>query len=247
MKLGLASNFQDEVNNVEVIWDTFKDVVDQWVVVDSGSTDGTQDKLREIVGDKLILIESDMIKFNGYGYSRTKLIEFSEGMDWVLIFDGDERMLKEDVAKLATMVNTNPNYDLIWLPRCHYQDWEMTKVEYGGMDKIGSDWREAIQINPDWQPRLIRRTMIDGKSKVHYIRRVHEWVKGVDNQLRERTSPVIRHFGWMKSAEKQKAVSDVCNELWKMDQEHRETYVLENERGYAIIPPELRKKAETNE
>ena len=62
MKLGLTSNFQDEVGNVEAIWDIFKDVVDQWLVVDSGSTDGTQDKLREVVGDKLILIDSDMIK-----------------------------------------------------------------------------------------------------------------------------------------------------------------------------------------
>ena len=236
MRLGLASNMQDEVGNIAAIWDIFKDVVDQWVVVDSGSTDGTQDKLREVVGDKLILIESDMIKTNGYGYSRTKLIELSEGMDFVLIFDGDERMLKEDVDKLVTIVNTNPNYDMIWLPRCHYQNWEMTQVEYGSMDKVGSDWQEAIRINPDWQPRLIKRTMHNGKSKVRYIRRVHEMVKGVDNQLRDLNSPVVRHFGWMKTDEKKKAVAALCNELWQADKDNKEifdTYVLENAAGTA--------------
>lgn len=249
MRLGLASNMQDEVDNIEAIWTIFKDVVDQWVVVDSGSTDGTQDKLREVVGDKLILIESAMIKTNGYGYSRTKLLELSTDMDWVLIFDGDERMLPEDVTKLVNIVNTNPNYDMIWLPRCHYQDWGMTQVEYGSMDKIGSDWQEAIRINPDWQPRLIKRTMNDGKSKVRYIRRVHETVKGVDNQLRDLSSPVIRHFGWMKSSEKKQAVAALCNELWQADKDNKEifdTYILENAAGTATASNPWNKE-KTNE
>ena len=249
MKLGLASNIQDEVSNIEPIWNIFKDIVDQWVVVDSGSTDGTQDKLREVVGDKLILIESNMIKTNGYGYSRTKLIELSDGCDWILIFDGDERMLQEDVNKLVNIVNANPNHDMIWLPRCHYQDWGMNKVEYGSMDKTGSDWKEAIKINPDWQPRLIKRTIINGKSKVSYERRVHETVKGVGSQLRDLNSPVIRHFGWMKSAEKKKAVATLCDTLWQADKENKEifdTYVLENAAGTATASNPWNKEG-TNE
>lgn len=236
MRLGLASNFQDEVDNVEPIWNTFKDVVDKWVVVDSGSTDGTKEKLKEVVGDKLVLIESDMIKTNGYGYSRTKLIEFSEGMDWVLVFDGDERMLKEDVDKLHATVEANQGHDMVWLPRCHYQDWGMSKVEYGNMDTTGPDWRHALKVNPDWQPRLIKRTMNDGKSKVHYIRRVHELIKGIGTELRDLNSPVIRHFGFLKTEEKKQKVAALCNQLWQADKDNKEifdTYVLENKRGYA--------------
>ena len=236
-KLGLASNFQDEVSNVELIWEIFKDIVDKWTVVDSGSTDGTQDKLREIVGDRLNLIESDMIKTNGYGYSRTKLVEYSSGMDWVQIIDGDERMLQEDVIKLKVLIDSNPDYDLIWLPRCHYQDWAMTKVEYGSMNNIGSDWREAIRINPDWQPRLIRRTIIDGKSKVQFYRRVHEWVKA-EKQHRDIENPVIRHFGWMKSPERKQEVVNLCNKLWQMDKDNKEifdTYEEENKAGTTLV------------
>lgn len=248
LKLGLASNMQDEVNNIEEIWNLYKNVVDQWLVVDSGSTDGTQDKLREVVGDKLILVESDMIKSAGYGYSRTKLIELSEGMDWVHIVDGDERMFPEDAKKVRDLVTlVHDKYDLIRLPRCHYQDWEMTKVEYGSMDKIGSDWRRALKINPDWQPRLIKRTITDGVSKVQFFRRVHELIKGVDNELRSLDSPVIRHFGWMKTDEKQKQVSDLCNDLWKKDCENEEiadTFKMEIERGYAVRGPEVKKRVE---
>ncbi len=217
-KLFLASNFQDEVGNVEAIWNTFKDIIDGWTVVDSGSTDGTQDKLRELAGDKLRLIESDMIKVNGYGYARTKLIEYSDGSDWVLIWDGDERMMENDVKKVKFLVDYNPDVDIIFLPRCHYQKWDMSVVEYGSMDRTGPDWNEAIRINPDWQPRLIKRTLIEGKSKVHYKRRVHELIQGIDRQIRDIDSPVIRHFGFLKPPERLKMVSDLCQTLWKADQ-----------------------------
>lgn len=235
-KLYLCSNFQDEISNIEPIWNLFKGVVEKWVVVDSGSSDGTQQKLRDLVGDRLILVESDMIKQNGYGFSRTKLIEYAAGADWCLIWDGDERMAPEDILKLQALVDANPDYDMIRLPRCHYQDFEMTKVEYGSMDRIGSDYREAIHINPDFQPRLIRRTIIDGKSKVQFFRRVHEWVKGVDKEFKDLNCPVIRHFGWMKSPQRKQMVADLCDNLWKMDlanKEYVDTYEKENATGTA--------------
>jgi glycosyltransferase involved in cell wall biosynthesis len=217
-KLALCSNFQDEILNLEPIWNTFKDIIDLWVVVDSGSTDGTQDKLKELAGDRLRLIESDMIKTNGYGYARTKLIEYSEGVDFVLIWDGDERMMAHDVKKVKFLVEYNPDVDIIFLPRCHYQKWDMSVVEYGSMTVTGPDWNEAIRLNADWQPRLIRRTMIDGKSKVHFQRRVHELVQGVDRQIRNIDNPVIRHFGFLKPPERLKMVSYLCQTLWKADQ-----------------------------
>jgi len=217
-KLGLASNFQDEAGNLEAIWNTFKDIVDLWTVVDSGSSDGTQQKLKELAGDKLNLIESDMIHKNGYGYSRTKLIEYSEGMDWVLIWDGDERMHPNDVKKVKFLVDYNPDVDIIFLPRAHYQKWDESVVEYGSMTVTGPDWNEAIRRNPDWQPRLIKRTMIEGKSKVHYQRRVHELIQGIDRQIRNIDNPVIRHFGFLKPPERLKMVSDLCQTLWKADQ-----------------------------
>jgi glycosyltransferase involved in cell wall biosynthesis len=121
-KLALASNLQNEIDNIWPIWNLFQNICDMWTVVDSGSTDGTQEKLKEVVGTKLSLISSDMIKTIGYGFSRTKLIEFSEGMDWILIIDGDERMSLPDVVKLKAMIDEDTEHDLIWLPRCHFQD-----------------------------------------------------------------------------------------------------------------------------
>jgi len=221
MKLGLASNFHDEIGNIKPIWNIFENVVDQWTVVDSGSTDGTQERLREVVGDKLNLVESNKIRIPeyGYGYARTNLVEESKNMDWVLIVDGDERMLPEDIMKIRSIIRANENADIIFLPRCHYQNWEMTEVEYGNMDTLGTDWREAIKINPDWQPRLIKRTiMSDGGSKVYFERPVHEVACGVDIQIQDaENSPIIRHFGWMKSPERLRMISNLCRKLEGLD------------------------------
>ena len=213
MQLGLASNFQDEVDNIEPIWNLFKGVVDLWTVVDSGSTDGTQDKLKSQVGDKLNLIEDPMIKVHGYGYSRTKLIELSTSMDWVLIIDGDERMLPEEIGQLRPLIESHEDTDLILLPRCHYQNWEMTEVEYGNMETTGPDWHEALRINPDWQPRLFKRTITDGRSKIQFTKCVHEWPTGMEKEFKDISSPCIRHFGYLKSPERLKMVNDLCIQL----------------------------------
>jgi len=236
MKLALASNFENEVENIEPIWNTFKDIIDLWVVVDSGSTDGTQEKLKELVGNKLKLVESPMIKTEGYGYARTTLVELAEGCDWVLIWDGDERMLPDDVAKVKKIVDNDKRNDLIFLPRCHYQKWDMSEVEYGSMDRVGNNSEYALMINPDYQSRLVRRIIVGGKSKVHWIRRVHEMVTGFEHGFKSLKNPVIRHFGFLKTDARKKQVAELCDKLWHMDLENVEiakTYVAELKAGTA--------------
>jgi len=193
--------------------------VDQWLVVDSGSTDGTQEKLRELVGDKLLLIQDDMVRTKGYAYARTKLIELNKGMDWILIVDGDERMWLEDVKKLKNIVDSNPDYDMIWLPRVHYEgDLEKGWVRRGkgdGTNALGPDWKAAIRVLADWQPRLIKRTMINGQSKVQYKYVVHEIIYKSEtlNMLKDLNSPVIRHYRFYKSPERLKMIHEVCMHL----------------------------------
>lgn len=242
IKLALASNFENEWENIRQIWDLFKDTCFMWTVVDSGSKDRTIPYLKEMVGDKLNLIRSDEIKTKGYGYARTRLIELSEGADWVLILDGDERMLVSDILKILPLIANIPNnYQVIALPRCHYKDWDMKQVEYGSMDKVGTNWLRAISINPDWQHRLIRRIMIDGKSKISFIRRVHETIVGVseENVYRYLSNPVIRHFGWTKTDERKREIAQLCENLWQSDREFAETYEKENGAGTAnVLNPE---------
>jgi len=219
MKLGLASNFEDEYQNIEGLWKIFSLVIDQWLVVDSGSFDNTPWKLREVVGPKLKLIQDPMIKEYGFAYARTKLVELSEGMDWVFIIDGDERMCPFDAKKMRDILETNPPYDIIWLPRFVCHDREMRWIEFGGDNgTIGSNKFTAVRYHPDWQPRLIRRTMINGQSKVRFKRAVHE-VPIYDNieirELRDLNGPLIESFGRLKVVERRHKIGDLCRSLQK--------------------------------
>jgi len=217
--LGLASNFENEFQMIEGLWKIFGPVVDQWLVVDSGSQDNTQQKLREIVGDKLVLIEDPMVKEVGFAHARTQLIELSEGMDWVLTFDGDDLMCPDDAKKMKRMVDEDPPYDMIWLPRISCHDREMRWIEFGGGNgTIGSDKFVAIKHHADWQPKLVRRTMINGKSKVQFKRVTHEIpvYEGVNlREMRSYDNPIIESYGRLKTLEQRQKVGVLCRGLRK--------------------------------
>lgn len=218
MDLGLASNFEDEYQNIEGLWKIFGPVVEQWLVVDSGSKDNTEQKLREIVGDKLVFISDPMIKTHGFAYARTKLVELSEGMDWVFTIDGDDRMCPDDAKKMKDIIDEDPPYDIIWLPRIDCHDREMRWIELGASGgQPGPDKFMAIANHPDWQPKLIRRTMVRGQSKVHFKRAVHEIPMHNDpyplRELRDLGSPIIEAYGRLKTLETRLRIRQVCRDL----------------------------------
>ncbi len=221
MKLGLASNFYNEYGNVDGIWNLFKDVVDQWLVLDSHSQDNTQKRLQEVVGSKLILIDDDTCRTHT-GNARNKLIELSTSMDWVLIIDGDERMLPEEIQKLKTLVDSDPDYDIIWLPRISNWSWDLSMAQ-GGADSngIGPNRLQAIQNQPDWQPRLVKRTMIDNQSRVHFYRAAHEIIQGLNGveikQLNDLNSPVIDHFGRLRTPERKQFIHNIWYKDFRED------------------------------
>src|SRR3989304_6149994 len=216
-KLGLASNFFNEVDNVEPIWENFKDIVSHWLVVDTGSTDGTQKRLQQVVNDKLTLVESNMIQTQGYGYSRTKLIELSEGMDWVLIIDGDERMDWRYVAQLKSMINTYYDCDLIWLPR-----YQCKFIYYDGTTSSSSLRTSKVILmdlehNPDYQARLIKRTIINSKSKIQFKNMVHEQLEGIEKDFKSILNPLIMHLKYLSNPERKKRITKLCADLWEKE------------------------------
>jgi glycosyltransferase involved in cell wall biosynthesis len=79
---------KNEANVIKRCLDSVKDIIDTWCIVDTGSTDGTQqiikETLNEIPGK---LIESKWVNF---GYNRTEAYEYAKNMaDWALLIDAD--------------------------------------------------------------------------------------------------------------------------------------------------------------
>jgi glycosyltransferase involved in cell wall biosynthesis len=79
-----------------------KEIIDEWIIVDTGSTDGTQnmikEALKEIPGQ---LYERPWVNFE---HNRNEALELAKGHgDYLLLIDADDYLVFQDVPKLPTL------------------------------------------------------------------------------------------------------------------------------------------------
>lgn len=188
MSISLMTNTLNENENLVKLLDNVKSIIDEWIIVDTGSTDGTQELGRSL-GAKVIEFPS-LYSVGGYGKMRTITLRECK-CDYGLIVDGDERFLPDALEELKKF-GDSPYYDLIWLPRVNYTDWDMKTWE-----------------NPpgyfDYQPKFVRV-----KPTISWIRPVHELIQGIETEYRNPEGPTIQHFSEMKSRERTKQVLGMC-------------------------------------
>ena len=213
MSIALAMNTKNEAENLRAVFNCFESVVSEIVVVDCNSTDGTRELAKKL-GARVYNIG----ECPGFGSMRTITAHLCR-TDWVIIIDGDERMDPVDVAKLPKLTEhfQNTDIDAILLPRQHYRAWDRSICE-----------NPDLSAYADWQCRLVR---VDGR--IHWVKRVHEEIRGIRKDHRDLSSPVIKHFGYLKTPERPKEIKELCDRLWKEDSENKDLYVLENLLGTA--------------
>ncbi|WP_432186193.1 glycosyltransferase [Streptomyces sp. Tue6028] len=82
---------KDEAHVIRRRLESVRPLIDTWVIVDTGSTDGTQDVIREVYGDLPgALYERPWKGFDG---SRTEAVELARSRaDYLLFMDADDVM-----------------------------------------------------------------------------------------------------------------------------------------------------------
>jgi len=86
---------RNECRIIERCLNSVMNLIDHWVIVDTGSNDGTQQLIRECLRDLPgELIERPWVDF---AHNRSEALEFARGKsDYVLVIDADEVLVKDD-------------------------------------------------------------------------------------------------------------------------------------------------------
>jgi glycosyltransferase involved in cell wall biosynthesis len=106
IKISACLMVKNEENNLKRCLDSIKDVVDEIIIVDTGSTDNTVEIAKKYT-DKIYFHEWE----NNFSKHRNQSISYATG-DWLLIIDADEELIfhpNSSLEKLKESLYTMPN------------------------------------------------------------------------------------------------------------------------------------------
>lgn len=100
---------KDEAHVIRRCLEAAKPLIDSWVIVDTGSTDGTQDLIREVLAD--IPGELHERPWKDFGYNRSEAITLAAAAaDYLLFVDADDTLIVPDGYVLPEL--TADAYDI---------------------------------------------------------------------------------------------------------------------------------------
>ena len=187
MSITLAAMVKNEENCIAGMIRSVSNIVDEVVIVDTGSTDKTLEILTGIQEvSKLIYKE-----FTDFGEVRTFTLRQAT-CEWILMLDADERIMPADLYQLAAMTQQSK-----------YDAWLLPRHQWDNLENNPNQPELAVfeaKVYPDWQARLFKN-----KLSMMYINKVHESLTGYSNigSLSLDKSPHIQHYtNYFKSKER---------------------------------------------
>ena len=101
---------KNESETLPTLLDSVDGIISQWLIIDTGSTDGTQALIRERLGDlEGKLVERPWVNF---GHNRTELVGMiPDTCDYALLLDADQRVELSSVAELSDELSKHSSSD----------------------------------------------------------------------------------------------------------------------------------------
>lgn len=141
--LGVYILFNNEEDLARICIDHIKNYVDELVLINHGSTDGTLDILKSYESEKIKVYSFDYQEPVDMGAVRTKCYELMTS-DWILAVDSDEIYPNEEMLKIRKFVN-NPEEAIS--ARVHYKNIA---------------WRDGfVEVLNHFPDRLYKREVVE--------------------------------------------------------------------------------------
>lgn len=202
---------QDEERTIGRVIDAAKSLVDEIIVVDSGSTDRT----KEIAQEKGAIVQHQ--DWLGFAKQKNFAIDLAKS-DWVLSLDADEILSDGLVAEIAALLKS-PNLD-------QFDGYKIPRILY-----IGDQAVSRGGFYPDAQLRLFKR----GKGKFGE-RLVHEAIK-MNGPVTMLTKP-MHHYAY-RTVEDFAAAMDKYARLSAQEFFNRGNYGWKASRIAELVKPGL--------
>lgn len=113
-KLSVVVAVYNEENNLKNCLNSVKDLVDEIVVVDGGSTDKTVSIAKSF--DAKIIQTNNPANFH---INKNKAIDAASG-DWILQLDADEVVTAELTREIRKVISNNLDINGYWIPRSNF-------------------------------------------------------------------------------------------------------------------------------
>lgn len=192
--ISLGMVVKNEELLLEQCLESIKSVVDEIVIVDTGSRDRTRDIAKKF-GARIIHYKWD----EDFGKARNEYIKNATG-SWILALDADERIAKKDLPKLKRLVKDSKTLGYISPIRSYSKRYDLLKNWYPNNGKYLRE--ERFSNCPGWSlTKMIR--LFQRKKGVYYQEgyAAHmdclEFLKKYRGKIKE-CDTIIHHFQYLK-------------------------------------------------
>jgi glycosyltransferase involved in cell wall biosynthesis len=145
-KLTVLIPCKDERRNIRACIESVQAIVDEILVADSGSTDGTLEIVREIGGCRIIEREYvNSANFKNWAIPQAR-------HEWILLVDADERVTPELAQEIGQLLESPPeDKDGFWIPRInHYLGYRIKRCGWNRDDVIRLFRRDESRYEARW-------------------------------------------------------------------------------------------------
>ena len=201
--ISLCMITKDEEKYLEQCLNSVKDIVDEVIIVDTGSTDKTKDTAKKF-NAKIF----DFKWIDDFSAARNESLKHAT-KEWILVLDADEILKEKDLEKIKNRTENPRGYSGFSLEqRSYINDY------FEGALKNESNF-VLVKNYPFYISNFLVRLFRNGQG-IKFQHRVHELVEEYmdENEMKyEKSDIVLHHFGSLKEESIIKRISEQYSDM----------------------------------